>query len=513
MTIKEIENLSGMTRANIRFYETEGLLTPSRDSNGYRNYTEKDLEILKRIRLLRTLHLSLADIRAADSGERRLDEVLAGHLHALKEEEAGLIQCQDVCEQMCRDHVVYDTFDAQRYLDLLNSPGHNDPPELKEDTVPKVTSPWIRFFAREIVWTLWSLVLNALLALVLGISIDTSLPMGARTFPSALFWSGIGSILASNIFVLIFEPVFLSLTGTTPGKFVFGLSVTSVDGKRLTYREALRRTWDVLRKGYGFFIPILTLIDLYLSYRSCKAEKTLYWEEDSTLHLKSERLPLGVLACIFTLALSLGLNCLMDQTAALPPNRGELTVAEFCENYNDTQDFYSVDRQLNLPPSVSSGISGIPDSALYLDPTGNWEKKPGTPYIVSSGEYAPLPDFHFTVSDKVVTGVEFSYRVENENVKISSFGELMSLAAVSYICAQEDYSLFPDTPDRIHTRITEAADLFENFSFSEAGVSVTCQISHEGYDLEFGSFDSAVLEPVYGENACFSIEFSMQIAH
>ena len=24
MTIKEIENLSGMTRANIRFYETEG---------------------------------------------------------------------------------------------------------------------------------------------------------------------------------------------------------------------------------------------------------------------------------------------------------------------------------------------------------------------------------------------------------------------------------------------------------------------------------------------------------
>ena len=26
MTIKEIENLSGITRANIRFYETEGLL-------------------------------------------------------------------------------------------------------------------------------------------------------------------------------------------------------------------------------------------------------------------------------------------------------------------------------------------------------------------------------------------------------------------------------------------------------------------------------------------------------
>ena len=30
MTIKEMEALSGMTRANIRFYESEGLLHPTR---------------------------------------------------------------------------------------------------------------------------------------------------------------------------------------------------------------------------------------------------------------------------------------------------------------------------------------------------------------------------------------------------------------------------------------------------------------------------------------------------
>ena len=51
MTIKEVEELSNMTRANIRFYEKEGLITPQRDSNGYRNYTEQDVDILKRIRL------------------------------------------------------------------------------------------------------------------------------------------------------------------------------------------------------------------------------------------------------------------------------------------------------------------------------------------------------------------------------------------------------------------------------------------------------------------------------
>ena len=43
MTIREIEALSGMTRANIRFYESEGLLTPSRAENGYRDYSQSDL--------------------------------------------------------------------------------------------------------------------------------------------------------------------------------------------------------------------------------------------------------------------------------------------------------------------------------------------------------------------------------------------------------------------------------------------------------------------------------------
>lgn len=46
MTIKEIEDRSGMTRANIRFYESEGLLHPGRRENGYRDYSSSDLEAL-----------------------------------------------------------------------------------------------------------------------------------------------------------------------------------------------------------------------------------------------------------------------------------------------------------------------------------------------------------------------------------------------------------------------------------------------------------------------------------
>ena len=50
VTIKEIEELTGLARANIRFYEREGLISPERMSNGYRNYSDDDLQELLRIK-------------------------------------------------------------------------------------------------------------------------------------------------------------------------------------------------------------------------------------------------------------------------------------------------------------------------------------------------------------------------------------------------------------------------------------------------------------------------------
>ena len=44
MTIKELEALVGMTRANIRFYEQEGLISPTRLPNSYRDYSQEDAD-------------------------------------------------------------------------------------------------------------------------------------------------------------------------------------------------------------------------------------------------------------------------------------------------------------------------------------------------------------------------------------------------------------------------------------------------------------------------------------
>ena len=84
MNIAEAERRTGLTRANIRFYEKEGLLTPTRGANGYRDYTEDDVQTLRKIMLLRRLRLSVPDIRAIESGEKALPEAAAGQLDVLQ---------------------------------------------------------------------------------------------------------------------------------------------------------------------------------------------------------------------------------------------------------------------------------------------------------------------------------------------------------------------------------------------------------------------------------------------
>ena len=52
MKIKQVEELVGITRKNIRFYEEQGLLSVERAENGYREYSLKDVKRLQVIRVL-----------------------------------------------------------------------------------------------------------------------------------------------------------------------------------------------------------------------------------------------------------------------------------------------------------------------------------------------------------------------------------------------------------------------------------------------------------------------------
>ena len=64
MKIKQVEELVGITRKNIRFYEDQGLLNVERAENGYREYHTADIARLQEIKLFRKMDISIEEMRA-----------------------------------------------------------------------------------------------------------------------------------------------------------------------------------------------------------------------------------------------------------------------------------------------------------------------------------------------------------------------------------------------------------------------------------------------------------------
>ena len=77
MKMSEVEKLLNVSRANIRYYEKEGLLHPDRSDNGYREYSDSDILRLKEILVFRKMGLSIDTIRGVLSGGASLRDAVA----------------------------------------------------------------------------------------------------------------------------------------------------------------------------------------------------------------------------------------------------------------------------------------------------------------------------------------------------------------------------------------------------------------------------------------------------
>ena len=84
MTIKQLEQQLEIPRATIRFYEKENLICPQRKGNLYREYSDKDVVILKKIIILRKIGLSVSDIKKLLDGKCSLQSLLEKNIFELK---------------------------------------------------------------------------------------------------------------------------------------------------------------------------------------------------------------------------------------------------------------------------------------------------------------------------------------------------------------------------------------------------------------------------------------------
>ena len=77
MNTKQVEELTGLTRQNIRYYERQGLLEPARaDGYDYRDYPQTDLERLKLINMFRMLAMPLNENERVVQGDVSVTEAV-----------------------------------------------------------------------------------------------------------------------------------------------------------------------------------------------------------------------------------------------------------------------------------------------------------------------------------------------------------------------------------------------------------------------------------------------------
>lgn len=69
MQLNEVIKQVDMTKRAIKYYEEAGLLSVNKDENGYRNYTEEDISVLKEISVYRKLGISIKDIKILLQGK------------------------------------------------------------------------------------------------------------------------------------------------------------------------------------------------------------------------------------------------------------------------------------------------------------------------------------------------------------------------------------------------------------------------------------------------------------
>lgn len=121
MLIGEAAAKTNLTKKAIEYYTEQGLINPEISHNGYRNFSEDDISILRKILVLRSLDLSVTEIKEflSDNGHGKIQEIInrkALEAQAFKEKEKLL---RELSEKTDWDKVQEETEKLQRKNSVL----------------------------------------------------------------------------------------------------------------------------------------------------------------------------------------------------------------------------------------------------------------------------------------------------------------------------------------------------------------------------------------------------------
>lgn len=459
MTILELEQRTGLDRATIRYYEREGLITPARKENSYRDYSEEDAEEILKIKLLRQLDLSIDIIKQLQQGSAYISDVLRKQASTLESKITVTERATEVCKELSKEPVTYQTLNATPYLDRLNQ---NTPAETAQAPAAKQDfyreyHPVRRLIARLADYWMLSALIKFLLIVILRIR-----PYGD---------------LLSNI--VSYGVPFLAVPllawmehkfGTTPGKWLMGIRIEYYKSGRLSMSDALIREWHALQYGYGFGIPFWRLWRMYRSYKDYQRPEPLV-QDQSIEHIYSywENFWNAGKKAIFAgfCVIIIALYCFSAFDLMKPKHRGnDLTVAEFAENFN----YYSYAADYNLEME-SDGTWPDPVYNGNVVVIGGSVQRENAPYDYTlEGERVKKISYHNTWTD-FLTWTPFP-----KHIIVSCMAAVMSQPNMDIFDLQEVIQMLED---RQHLQIGKIQ--YENITIQWEIQTVQCYYTGSYY--------------------------------
>ncbi|MDQ0888864.1 putative RDD family membrane protein YckC [Paenibacillus sp. V4I9] len=143
--------------------------------------------------------------------------------------------------------------------------------------------PWLRLWARY----LDSLLFVYLIQLLDRSSVPFVSPIIDWIMYGPFIIPGTEEYVMTTILLLVWIPLeslLLSLVGTTPGKFLFGVKVRNPDGARLSLRQACKRSFLVWWRGEAAGIPVIYLFTHASAYQTLKNKlRQTTWDREMNI--------------------------------------------------------------------------------------------------------------------------------------------------------------------------------------------------------------------------------------
>ena len=103
MKIKEVSQITGLSKKTIRFYEEEGLIEPEKtyqNGRAYRTYTQAHIQALEEVATLRRARFSVEEIKTILSAPEEIPDLFETYRQRLRSEKDALIRVLAVVDHI-----------------------------------------------------------------------------------------------------------------------------------------------------------------------------------------------------------------------------------------------------------------------------------------------------------------------------------------------------------------------------------------------------------------------------